>query len=239
MAKAMTAIGYVRVSTEAQASEGVSLDAQRSRVTAWCVAKGYALLTTHADEGISGKSADNRPGLQAALRDACQHKAVLVAYDLTRLARSTSDAIDIAQRLRRCGAQLGLITLDIDTSTPMGEYVFTMFAALGQLERQITAEKTRVSLAHKRESGLRYTGVTPYGYRCEGDVLIPDDDEQCVLAGIRDMRGEGRSFKAIADALNTRHVPTRSGKPWRWATVRNMLENRMRQTEQEKTRLPG
>jgi DNA invertase Pin-like site-specific DNA recombinase len=183
---------------------------------------------------LSGKCADNRPGLQAALRDACTHKAVLVAYDLTRLARSTSDAIDIAQRLRKCGAQLGLITLDIDTSTPMGEYIFTMFAALGQLERQITAEKTRVSLAHKRESGLKYSGVTPYGYRCEGDALVADDDEQRVLCDVRTMRAGGRSYESIADDLNTRHVPTRSGKRWRWATVRNMLENRMRQTEQEK-----
>lgn len=58
----------------------------------------------YADEGVSGKRADNRPGLQAALAEACGAKGVLVAYDLRRLGRSTRDAIDIADRLRRAGA---------------------------------------------------------------------------------------------------------------------------------------
>ena len=83
----MQAIGYVRVSTDAQAADGVSLAAQRARIRAWAASRGCKLVAIHADEGISGKRADNRPGLQAALEDACRAKGVLVAYDLTRLGR--------------------------------------------------------------------------------------------------------------------------------------------------------
>ena len=151
----MQAVGYVRVSTEGQAVEGISLAAQRARIEAWAASRGVALVGVHADEGISGKRADNRPGLQAALDDACRVGAVLVAYDLTRLARSTRDAIDIADRLRRADAQLCLTSGDIDTTTPSGEFVFTLFAALGQLERRQTAERTRLALSHKRSNGER------------------------------------------------------------------------------------
>ncbi|MHC5026592.1 MAG: recombinase family protein [Planctomycetota bacterium] len=94
----------VRVSTEGQAAERISLAAQRSRIAAWAASRGARLVATHADEGISGRRADNRPGLQTALEEACRSRAVLVAYDLTRLARSTRDAIDIADRLQKAGS---------------------------------------------------------------------------------------------------------------------------------------
>ena len=51
------AIGYVRVSTADQATEGVSIDAQTARIRAWCDANGYALAETFTDAGISGKRA--------------------------------------------------------------------------------------------------------------------------------------------------------------------------------------
>ena len=67
----MKAIGYIRVSTAGQADEGVSLEAQRTKIKAWCEANGYRLAVVHTDAGISGKRADNRPGLQKALKAAC------------------------------------------------------------------------------------------------------------------------------------------------------------------------
>jgi DNA invertase Pin-like site-specific DNA recombinase len=87
------------VSTAEQARDGVSLDAQRARITAWCAASGYELVALHADAGLSGKSAANRPALRAALNDACASKAALVVYSLSRLARSTKDALSISERL--------------------------------------------------------------------------------------------------------------------------------------------
>lgn len=66
-----SAIGYLRVSTETQASEGVSLEAQRARIEAWCELNDYQLLGIEEDAGISGSRANNRPGLQRALERVC------------------------------------------------------------------------------------------------------------------------------------------------------------------------
>jgi hypothetical protein len=90
----MEAIGYIRVSTTGQATDGVSLSAQRQRITAWCLATGYELIAVHVDAGVSGAKASNRPGLHAALAEAKQTKAALVIYSLSLLARSTRDAIE-------------------------------------------------------------------------------------------------------------------------------------------------
>ncbi len=64
------AVGYVRVSTSDQAENGVSLEAQESRIRSWCMANGYDLAAIHSDAGLSGSRADNRPELQKALRAA-------------------------------------------------------------------------------------------------------------------------------------------------------------------------
>jgi len=76
-----------------------------------------ALAHIYADEGLSGKRADNRPGLQQAIDDACRFKRVLVVYSLSRVARSTRDAIDIAALLVRCESGLVSTTDKIDTTT--------------------------------------------------------------------------------------------------------------------------
>jgi hypothetical protein len=64
--KSPEAIGYVRVSTEEQANQGVSLEPQRAKVLVYCGLHGLELAQTYADEGLSGKRADNRPGLHVS-----------------------------------------------------------------------------------------------------------------------------------------------------------------------------
>lgn len=87
----MNVIGYVRVSTENQAREGVSLDAQRERIEAYCFAKGWQLVSVEADRGISAKDL-NRPGLQRCVNAIEAHDVeALVIYKLDRLTRSVVD----------------------------------------------------------------------------------------------------------------------------------------------------
>jgi DNA invertase Pin-like site-specific DNA recombinase len=88
---AKVAVGYVRVSTLEQASEGVSLDAQRDKIRAYCKFNGIKLIDLLADEGVSGSTLE-RPGLQAALRILQRGRAnTLVVVKLDRLTRSVRD----------------------------------------------------------------------------------------------------------------------------------------------------
>ena len=145
----MKATGYVRVSTGKQAEEGVSLEAQEARIRAWCQAQGHELAATEVDAGLSGGRADNRPALQAALAAVCRAKGVLVVYSLSRLARSTRDALDIAERLHDAGANLVSLTESIDTTTAMGQFVFEVLAAVAALERNLISERTTMAIDRK------------------------------------------------------------------------------------------
>jgi DNA invertase Pin-like site-specific DNA recombinase len=210
------AVGYVRVSTEEQAREGVSLDAQRGKVEAYCRLHGLALAHVWADEGRSGKRADNRPGLQKAIQRACQGRGVLVVYSLSRLARSTRDAIEIAERLAEAGADLVSITEKIDTTTPVGRFFFTTIAALAQLERDQISERTVLALAHKRAQKQRVSGMIPYGYRLaeDGVTLAEAPEEQAAVALVQEMRTRGYSTRRIGSELLRLGIRPRCGTHW-------------------------
>ena len=103
---AMRLVGYVRVSTEEQATEGVSLDAQRERLKAYALAHGAELLAIESDEGVSRKvSPEKRPGLTTALTRVRAGEADgLLVLKLDRLSRTTRDVLDLVdERARMAG----------------------------------------------------------------------------------------------------------------------------------------
>src|SRR3989304_5228544 len=67
LSRSIPAVAYLRVSTEDQAREGFSLDAQRARIRAYCRAKGYVLVREFVDDGFSGRTT-NRPGFRELMR---------------------------------------------------------------------------------------------------------------------------------------------------------------------------
>ena len=177
-------IGYIRVSTEGQAQNGVSLDAQRDRIQAWANSNGYELAAVHVDEGISGGKLTNRPAAQTAIGQACKHKAALVVYSLSRLARSTRDAIDISEKLHKAGADLVSLSEAIDTTSAAGKMVFRMLAVLAEFERDLVSERTTMALRHLKHQGRRIGRWLPYGYDLgpDGEHLAENPVEQATVA---------------------------------------------------------
>jgi DNA invertase Pin-like site-specific DNA recombinase len=218
----MKAIIYTRVSTVGQVTDGVSLGAQQEKARAWATANGYELAGVFSDEGISGKRTVNRPGLQAALTEVCAERgAVLVVYSLSRLARSTKDAISIADRIERAGADLVSLTERIDTTSAAGKMVFRMLAVLAEFERDLVSERTRAALAYKASKGERI-GEIPYGFAlgADGVSLVEDAEERATMADLRTMKAAGLTWREIAETLNVRGVTTKKGRAWTWQTVR-------------------
>ena len=221
------AIGYIRVSTTEQASEGVSLEAQRAKIAAWAVANDYELVAIHEDAGITGTSMEKRAGLQAAIAATGKGMA-LVAYSFSRLARSTADMLEIASGLEKKGADLVSLTEKIDTTTAAGRMVFRMLAVLSEFERDIISERTTNALAHKKAQGQVYSAL-PLGYANADGKLVPIDEELLVVAEIRDMRGQGKTLREIADDLNGRGIVGKRGGKYHASTIKAVLANSLHQ----------
>jgi site-specific DNA recombinase len=220
-----TAVLYTRVSTARQAQEGISQDAQLARARSWCESMGYRITGEYQDNGISGKRADNRPGLQDALNLACKQKAALVVYSLSRLARSTKDALSIAERLDKAGADLVSLSENIDTTSAAGKMVFRMLAVLSEFERDLVSERTSAALAHKRSNGYKTGGTLPFGYDVDSKgKLFTNDAEQEVARLIQSKRNQGTTLRAIAEELNSKGYTGKTGKPWSAQTVNAVVK---------------
>ena len=214
------AIGYIRVSTQGQADEGVSLDAQKAKIEAWCLANDYQLVDLFMDAGISGTTL-NREGLQQALNNTSKDMA-LVAYSLSRLTRSTKDMLHLSDMLEGKGADLVSLTEKIDTTSASGKMVFRMLAVLNEFERDLVSERTKAALAHKKANGEIYAPV-PFGYNGVNGRLVEVKREVKIVADILRRREAGHTLTQIADHLNKKGIKGKKGGTWYATTVRKLI----------------
>ncbi len=138
-------IGYARVSTRQQ-------DADRQ--VSDLLAAGVRRDDVYLDSGVSGSRA-SRPQFDRAVA-ALESGDTLVITTLDRLGRSTQNMLTFAEALRGRGAGLRVLNLgggDVDTATPMGSMVFTVMAALAQMELEIKRERITDSVAKRRAAG--------------------------------------------------------------------------------------
>lgn len=221
----LQAVGYVRVSTEDQVREGVSLEAQRAKIGAWCEANGYALLAVHEDAGLSGKDADNRPGLQRAMDQACGERAALVAYSISRLSRSTRDMLSIAERLEDSSADLVSLSERIDTTSAAGRMVFRMLSVLGEFERELVGERTSLAMRYKSSKG-EHVGRPPRGTRIlDKRLVIADERELEVYRRAVALRASGLTYSQVATALAAEGFSPMRGRRFWPSAVHRMVTN--------------
>src|SRR6516225_12261594 len=184
------AVLYGRFSPRPSPEECDSVEKQLDRCRSYSAGHGYTVIAEYSDKDLSGSRADNRPGLQKAIAEACARRAFLVVYSLSRLARNTRDAIDLAERLNKAGADLAVIQENVNTRSPMGRFIFTLFSALAQLEREQIAERTSTAMLRHQSNGRRMTHAArcPFGKQpdpLDPAMLIDHPEEQKAIAAIR------------------------------------------------------
>ncbi len=168
-------LGYARVSTEDQ-----TLDLQRPRLLAVGCEKLF-------EEKISGAKR-NRPELEKLLGEV-RKKDILVVTRLDRLARSTVELLAIAERLRE--KDTGLQSLDepwVDTESPSGRMILTVFAGIAEFERALIRQRTRDGLVDARKRGVAF-GRPP--------KMRPDQQ-----ALVRELINQGQSISQVAKTFN-------------------------------------
>ncbi len=222
---------YIRVSTDKQADEGFSLDAQKAKLTAQCVAQGWTVCPEHiyVEEGESGKSTD-RPKYLAMI-DAIEHGDVrrVVVTKLDRLSRNTRDFLAL---LDYCDARkVGIVSIaeSFDTGTPVGRAVVTVLMTFAELERKQIAERVTAGRVQKASEGGWNGGRTPYGYiiAADGTWTVDELAAGTVRRVFDDFNGlyAHATLTDIANALNVDGIPTQRGGRWHASTVRYILTN--------------
>jgi len=207
--KASRVIGYIRVSTAQQADEGVSLEAQRTKLAAYATAMDLELVAIVEDAGVSAKTLD-RPGLRRALGmlEAGEADGLLVAK-LDRLTRSVRDLGLLIES--HFGHRFALLSVgdSIDTRSASGRLVLNVLCSVSQWEREAISERTRDALAHLKSTGVQ--------------LGAPALREGPAVARIRDLHASGATLRAIAETLTAEGHPTLKGGRWAAETVRKVV----------------
>lgn len=143
---------YARVSTNnGQQSPDMQLRALRE----YCEARGLLVYREYVDEGISGAK-DSRPALNELMDDAKKRKFDIVCvWKFDRFARSTRHLLSALDEFKNLGIDFISYSENIDTSTPLGKAVFTIVAAIGELERSLIVERVKAGLKAAKARGKR------------------------------------------------------------------------------------
>ena len=151
MSKTIRAALYLRVSTGEQ-----TVDNQRQELEAAAAARGWEIVATYADEGVSGsKGRDQRPQLDKMLKDAVRRKFdVVMVWAVDRLGRSLPDLIGSMQELHGAKVDLFLHQQGIDTTTPGGKAMFGMLGVFAEFERSMIQARVNAGLARARAAGV-------------------------------------------------------------------------------------
>jgi DNA invertase Pin-like site-specific DNA recombinase len=141
---------YVRVSTDKQTVEN-----QIARLTEIAKARGWEIVATYNDAGISGaKGRKERPGLDEMLKEAQRHKFdVVMAWSIDRIGRSLIDLLDTIQHLEACRVDLYLDQQALDTTTPAGKLMFQVTGAFAEFERSLIRQRIHAGLSRAVANG--------------------------------------------------------------------------------------
>ena len=203
-----TAAIYIRVSTDSQAEEGYSIDAQKEQLSAYCVSKGIKTYEFYIDGGWSGSNIE-RPEMQRLIEDVNADKiSHVIVYKLDRLSRSQKDTLYLIEDVfNPHGVDFVSLNESMDTSTPMGRLMLGILSAFAQLERENIRLRTRMGMKERVKSGLWMGGGrVPFGYDYDKDkgVLVPNRDAEKVRQ-IYKLYIEGKAPQEIANLLGLKY----------------------------------
>ena len=175
---------YARVSTDKQTVEN-----QLIELRSLCERLGYTIVQEYTDNGISGaKGRNDRPALDAMLKAATQRKFDMVmCWSIDRLGRSLQNLVEILNELQALGIDLYFQQQGMDTSTPSGRMIFSVFGAIGEFERNLIRERVLAGQQRAKANGVK--------------IGRPSKMNDGMKSAVKLLREKGMGIKQIAREL--------------------------------------
>ena len=225
------AIGYIRVSTEEQKRDGISLDAQKERIIAYCAFFKYDLIAVYQDDSTGFDM--NRPGLHACFEHIKRTGAMFVSIALDRLSRNIIDIEYIMDTYFGVGCQHQIHLMDcagIDAKTRDGRMMLRFKALMAQHQVETIRDRTQQGVRYAMKQGAT-VGRLPYGKAysrqldADGRRVVVDVPEQiATVARIKELHAQGVKPPQIAKTLQSENRPTANNAPWKSDMVRRILQ---------------
>jgi DNA invertase Pin-like site-specific DNA recombinase len=236
--------GYLRASTVKQE---MSPEVQRDSIATFSRSLNFEIDEWFTDAAVSGSVPfDQRPAGGDLDRRLRRGDSIIFAK-LDRGFRSTIDCLQCIDRWRRLDVKLYFADLGfmaIDPTSPHGEFMLTLMAALGRLERRCASIRTKEALALRKLKGHANGKYPGYGFMWERrfdreqgkyvKVKVEDPQERLVMKEIVKWRLDGHSFDAIREHVNYKlRLVTRDGRPWSESRIKRAFQAELQLMSQE------
>ena len=223
-AQVIKAFGYIRVSTQMQATFGYSLSAQQQMIKNYAAALGYQVVQFFVDKD-SAKNTTGRPEY-IKMMDRVDHgdAKLIISACLDRFSRSLLDFMNFTNNyIKSDRCHLILIQESINTMSTMGRQILPLLVALAQLERERTSERVKTTIAHIRSQGGHY-GKVPFGYMTIMGAdrlkkLVQNPETWPWVEKMKSWYQDGTSFDDIASRLNENGVKPSYSAKWTKTSV--------------------
>ena len=160
--------------------DGYSLDAQKSRMKAFCEYNDYEIAGEYEDAGKSGKSIEGRVAFNRMLEDIKDGKdevSFVLVFKLSRFGRNAADVLATLQTMQDFGVNLICVEDGIDSSKEAGKLMISVLAAVAEIERENIRIQTMEGRIQKAREGKWNGGFAPYGYKLVGGKLEINEEE--------------------------------------------------------------
>lgn len=219
---------YIRISRDRPTE--VSMAVQERDGRNYALMKGWTVVEVYRDRGITASKTNVvRPGYDRMLRDVeAGLLDVVVIWKLDRLGRSVVELGRVAERLKAKKCDLVSMNDSIDTSTPGGRFVYTVLAAVAQLESEQIALRVGAAAEERARNGRPHGGGSrSFGYADDRRTIIKEEKALLLEAARRVLAGETSS--SIATDWNTRGIrtPTGKGKWWPAGIMRILMNDQV------------
>ncbi|MBQ8537012.1 MAG: recombinase family protein, partial [Clostridia bacterium] len=217
---------YMRVSTEEQAKEGFSIDAQRRVLEAQAIVGGFNATQAYIDEGKSGKNL-RRPQVQNLIADCKEQKiSAVIVWRLDRLSRSLRDTLMLIEDVfAPNGIALISATESLDTSTPSGRLMINILASFAQNEREVNQQRVSMVMQDLAKQCRHLGGLPPFGYRVIDGFYQLDPVTAPAVEHLFQMFINGCGYSAMLAWLNQNGFTTGRGKPFGKNSLYDLLGN--------------
>jgi len=224
-AKKIRAAIYARVSTEDQAKEGFSLDAQLDKLRSYCIARDWEIGEEYIDDGYSGRYIKRRPAYKKMMLEMDKWDILLV-IKMDRIHRNSKNFMLMMEDLKKNEKEFVSMTESLDTSTAMGRFVMDIIQRIAQLESEQIGERVYIGMEQKARTNGGVLGFNiPFGYDYQNGKFEINQEEAKTVRDIYSWYKEGKSMGEITKMLNSTKIATKKGGLWAKKTISTILKN--------------
>ena len=231
--------GYIRVSTNNQVENGMSLKEQQRQVELYGEVNKMKVDTIFTERGVSASVELRKRPRGAVLLEVVKDGDVIICSKLDRMFRSVLDGLQVLKELKARNIELHFIDLGGNTTTNgIGQLVFTIMSSFAEMERNRLGERIRDTKRSQMKEDVYTGGPVGFGYVLENinenNYLLEQPEEQELIKKMKKMKKDGLSFRKISEAINKEPYMKENEKSLSHQAISNILKDETKKKQKTK-----